>query len=255
MAAGKKLKPKKAGPKRGAVRGRGRPPLVENHPRRDEILAAVMVPKPNYSAISREFGISDDSLRTFRKANITEPTRRALDEIAQVQAELPVAALDVMSKLSILVDRGFRLVDAMDEHLADPDQPGKYLFAPRAGEITVVYEEEVPAEPGKEPRWRRRTAKLSMLLERVTKELGVNVLSWEAKTADSRELLYKAMHALKPVLELIGKNTGQLRADPTIEIHLHPEVVDLRNRLAEWLLAKHPAEVEELARLFEASKP
>ena len=83
----------------------------------------------------------------------------------------------------------------------------------------------------------------------------LTILAKAEKTAKTHTRALLAIREARANLELIAKLTHKLRPDATIEIHLHPEVVDLRNRLAEWLLAKHPAEVEELARLFEASKP
>lgn len=221
-AAAKKGKATKPAAKSTQRRGRGRPPLVENHPKRDDVLRAVLVPKPNYSAISRTFGISIDALRTFRKANITEPTRRALDEIAQVQAELPVAALDVVAKLQLLSDRGYKMLESIDAWLEDPNAPGKYNLNPRSHEVEVIYEEEVPAGDGK-TRICRRTEKLSVLLKKVEGELGVGVLSWEAKTADPRKLLFDAVATLKPLCELIGKATGQLRNDPAVTLNVFLE--------------------------------
>ena len=200
----------------------GRPPVVENHPKRDEILRAVLVPKPNFSAISRTYGVSPDALRTFRKANVTEPTQKALDEIALVQQALPVAAMDVMAKLQLLSDRGYKMLESIDAWLEDPDAPGKYNLNPRSHEVEVIYEEEVPAGDGK-TRIRRRTEKLSVLLKKVEGELGVGVLSWEAKTADPRKLLFDAVATLKPLCELIGKATGQLRNDPAVTLNVFLE--------------------------------
>ena len=249
--AGKKAKAKK--PARKAAGSRksraGRPPAVESHPKRDAILKAILTPGANFGQIQRNFGISRRALDTFRAKWVTDPTQKALDEIAQAKDAMPVAAIDVMAKLALLVDRGYRMLAAADEWLEDPNAPGKYNLNPRSHEVDVVYEEEIPV--GDTFRTRRRTEKLSKLMSDVERGLGITIVKGETKTADPRKLLLEAVATLKPVLEVIGKNTGELKSDPKIEIHLHPEVVELRHVLTEWFVTRHPDEVDELAGILE----
>lgn len=200
----------------------GRPPAIENHPRRDEILKAVLTPGANYGQIQRTFGISRKALDTFRAKYVTEPTQKALDEIAQVQQALPVAAMDVMAKLQLLSDRGYKMLEAIDSWLEDPNAPGKYNLNPRSHEVDVVYEEEVPTDDGK-TRTRRRTEKLSKLLRDVEDGLGITVLRGETKTADPRKLLFDAVATLKPLCEFIGKASGELKSDPVVTLNLFLE--------------------------------
>ena len=114
------------------------------------------------------------------------------------------------------------MLEAIDAWLEDPNAPGKYDLNPRSNEIEVVYEEEVQVGDGK-TRIRRRTEKLSVLLRKVEGELGVGALGWEAKTADPRKLLFDAVATLKPLCELIGKATGQLRTDPAVTLNVFLE--------------------------------
>lgn len=251
MKGAKKAAKKTA--KRAAPKGQksraGRPPAVEGHPKRDAILKAILTPGANYGQIQRNFGISRRALDTFRAKWVTDPTQQALDTIAQAHDALPVAAMDVMAKLALLVDRGYRMLAAADAWLEDPNAPGKYNLNPRSHEVDVVYEEEIPC--GDTFRTRRRTEKLSKLMVDVEKGLGITVVKGETKTADPRKLLLEAVATLKPVLEVIGKNTGELKSDPKIEIHLHPEVVELRRVLVEWIVTRHPDEADELAAILE----
>lgn len=200
----------------------GRPPAIDNHPRRDEILKAVLTPGANFGQIQRTFGISRKALDTFRAKYVTKPTQKALDELAQAKETLPVAAMDVMAKLQLLSDRGYKMLESIDTWLEDPNAPGKYNLNPRSHEIEVIYEEEVSVGEGKS-RIRRRTEKLSTLLKRVEGELGVGVLSWESRTADPRKLLFDAVATLKPLCELIGKASGQLRNDPAVTLNVFLE--------------------------------
>lgn len=211
------MRAKKAAPKPKRKSRAGRPPVVENHPKRDEILAALLTPGANYSAIQRKYRISDEALKTFRKKHVGEATQRMLDETAQVRDETPAMARDVMAKLDLLVDRGYRMLEAADAWLEDPNAPGKYNLNPRTHEVDVVWEREIPIGDDRF-RTERKTEKLSKLLSDVEAGLGITVVKGETKTADPRKLLLEAVAVLKPVVELIGKATGQIKPDPAVSL-------------------------------------
>jgi len=187
----------------------GRPPKVEGHPKRAEILKAVLTPGANYSEIQRKFEISEEALTTFRKKHVTAPMQEALDTVAQVQAEMPIAARDVLAKMDLLLDRGYRMLEAADAWLADPNAPGRYNLNPRSHEVDVVVERQVG------DRTVRSVEKLGKLLADVEKGLGLTVVRAEAKVADPRKLLLEAVSTLKPVVELLGKATGQIKPEGT----------------------------------------
>ena len=188
---------------------RGRPSTVENHPNRAEILKAVLTPGANYSAIQRKFGISQEALTNFRRKHVSEATQQALDEAAQAREEAPVMARDVLAKMDLLLDRGYRMLAAADEWLADPNAPGRYNLNPRTHEVDIVVERQVGE------RVVRSTEKLGKLLADVEQGLGITVVRAETKVADPRKLLLEAVSTLKPVVELLGKATGQIKPEGT----------------------------------------
>lgn len=198
----------------------GRPRSVENHARRAEIEKSLTVARPNFSALSRQYGVSRDVLREYRKGFVSEPMQRALATVAQVEEETPALTRDVLAKLDLLVDRGYRMLSACDEWLADPNAPGRYNLNPRTHEVDVVYERRVG------DRTVRSTEKLGKLLADVEGKLGITVVRGETKTADPRKLLLEAVATLKPVVELIGKATGQIRPDPAVALNVFLESPD-----------------------------
>lgn len=210
----------------------GRPPAIEKHPKRAEILKAVLEPGANYSEIQRKFKISEEALTTFRKKHVTPAMQEAVDTVAKLQAANPIAARDVLAKLDLLVDRGYRMLTACDAWLEDPDAPWRYNLNPRTHEVDVVYEREVSAGVDR-TRTQRRTEKLSKLLADVEGKLGITVVRGETKTADPRKLLLEAVATLKPVIELIGKATGQLRPDTQVNVLVtSPDWLAMRERIA-----------------------
>jgi len=169
--------------------------------------------------IQREFGISRKALDTYKAKHITPAMQEAVDTVAQLQAEMPLAARDVMAKLDLLVDRGYRMLSAADAWLEDPNAPGRYNLNPRTHEVDVVWEREIPIGDDRY-RTERKTEKLSKLLRDVEDGLGITVVKGETKTADPRKLLLEAVATLKPVVELIGKATGQIRPDPAATVNV-----------------------------------
>lgn len=200
----------------------GRPPVVDNHPKRDEILKALMVANPNFRRVSEKFNVSQSALRSFRTRHVTKPVQAILETAAEVQAETPIVARDLLAKVSLLLDRGYRMLAAADAWLEDPNAPGRYNLNPRTHEVDVVYERQVG------DRVVRSTEKLGKLLCDVEAGLGITVVKGETKTADPRKLLLEAVAALKPALELLGKVTGELRPDTQVNVAVVDPVALLR---------------------------
>lgn len=213
--------------------GRGRPPAIENHPKRNQILEALLTPGANLSGIQREFGVSEKALDTFRRKHITAATQAMLD---RVTAAVPLATsqMDVMARLDNLVAKAEKMLRAADEWLEDPNAPGKYNLNPRTHEVDVVWEREIPIGDDRY-RTERKTEKLSKLLRDVEEGLGITAVKGETKTADPRKLLLEAVATLKPVVELIGKATGQIKPDPGSQVNVlvtSPDWLALRERIA-----------------------
>jgi len=197
----------------------GRPPAVEGHPQRDAILEALLTPGANYSEIQREFGISEKSLDTFRRKYVTAPMQAMLDRTVGA-VPLETVQRDVMARLDNLVHKAEKMLAAADAWLEDPNAPGRYNLNPRTHEVDVVYERQVG------DRTVRSTEKLGKLLADVEGKLGITVVRGETKTADPRKLLLEAVATLKPVVELIGKATGQIKPDPAVALNVFLESPD-----------------------------
>lgn len=191
----------------------GRPPAVEGHPQRDAILEALLTPGANYSEIQREFGISEKSLDTFRRKYVTAPMQAMLDRTVGA-VPLETVQRDVMARLDNLVHKAEKMLWAADAWLEDPNAPGRYNLNPRTHEVDIVYERKVGNLVV------RKTEKLGKLMADVEGKLGITVVKGETKTADPRKLLLEAVATLKPVIELIGKATGQIKPDPGATVNL-----------------------------------
>lgn len=184
----------------------GRPPVIESGPDADAILKEVLAPGANYRSIAERFRVSKSALLAFRKRTVTPAVQEMIDARA-AQAPLAVAQRDVMARLERIVVRGESILEAADRWLRDPDDPGAYDITPRGTEMLVIYDTKADGRPV------RKKATVAELIDRIETGLGVTVVSCESRVVDPRKLLLDAVNTLKPVLELLGKATGQIRPD------------------------------------------
>lgn len=237
-----------------------RPCTVCQHPELEAINRAIVDLSGNpkrFRLLSERFGLGPKAVQRHAAGHMTEGLKKAVVKHAELVAE--TTQLDVLAGLGRLVVKAETMLEAADAWLRDPEDPSRYTLGPREHEVYVVWERTVENANGKLFVERKRE-RLAEILKRCAEKSPTaptleEVTVVETKFADPRKLLLDAVSTLKPVLELLGKAYGQIKADPAVEIHLHPEVVDLRNRLTEWLLARHPEDVEEVAQLFEAKRP
>lgn len=195
-----------------------------------------------FRIVSERFGLSIQSLRRHESAHLTEGLKKAVVKHAELIEE--TRDLDILASLKRLIGKAELMLSAADEWLRDPADPARYNLNPRTHEIEVVYEETIG------DRASRRTAKLSHLLERIEQGLPVTVIKGESRTADPRKLLLDAVDSLKPVLELLGKATGQIRPDPAVSLNVFLETREWQ-RLEEALLEAlrpYPAALEAAGR-------
>lgn len=203
-----KKKPAPA-PVRRPGRKRGPAPKLANRADAAEILEEVRSPAANLCAIARRIGVSPNTLRAFRDEYTPKPLLEASARASRLpRPDLQVPVLERLDGCIVLAEK---MLSAADAWLEDPNAPGKYNLNPRTHEVDVVYEQVIPGDP---PRTARKTEKLAKLMRDVEEGLGITVVKGETRTADPRKLLLDAVDTLKPVLELLGKATGQIKPEP-----------------------------------------
>jgi hypothetical protein len=143
------------------------------------------------------------------------------------KAHREAKAGEIRAEVSKIVNRVKKLLDACDDYLADPDDPAKYYIGPRAEDVTVTYTE--PACEDEKPQ--RRKAPLTALIARIEHATGVDVLSWESKHSDPRDVLVKAATAGRGLFELLARVEGKLNEQPVVNVIVSPEWAALRAEL------------------------
>lgn len=201
-----------------------RPCTVCEHPDVEQInrqLVDLAGNTKRYRLIATERCLGFKSLERHEKGHLTDGLKRAVAKHAEIVTE--TAQLDVMASLGRMTERAEQMLTACHDWLQDPDDPTRYNLNPRTHEVSCVVEETV-SEDGIPVRSGRRTERLNDLLRAAEAGTGLSIVKAEAKIADPRKLLLEAVAAMKPVVELIGKATGQI---------VEREAADYERRLKE----------------------
>jgi len=208
-------------PRKGRVKGtapgakRGPKPKLENRPDAEDILREVIAPDANLTAIARRIGVHDDTLRNFRDKRVPNWLLEILHRAGN--GALQAAQLDAVAALNRISRRMELYFDAAERWLQDPDDPKDYTLAPRETEVLVIWEEQVPKESGEVFRTVKHKERLIDLLKRCGLKGGPGVeeiLMCEINTGNPRKLFLDGVNAGKPLYELLGKATGQIKPDP-----------------------------------------
>lgn len=125
-------------------------------------------------------------------------------EISKTMIEERTLTTQVLiDMMKSLMQSTSKMLRACEEELEDSDRPGYFDLSPHACELMCRYKH-----------WDSKSVKkknLQELLNLVSNELGVDIISIQSKAADPRELLLKSVVVLQKNLEFLAKITGQMQ--------------------------------------------
>lgn len=233
----------------------GRPCTVCEHRQLEAINRALvdLSGNPNrFRLLSTKYGLGPKSLERHLKGHMTPGLQKAVAKHAELVEE--TTQLDVLARLGRLVVKAETMLDAADAWLRDPEDPSRYTLGPREHEVFVIWERLVEGPRGGLVTERKRE-RLSEILKRCAEKSPTapsldEVTVVETKFADPRKLLLESVSTLKPVLELLGKAYGQIKADPVASLNVFlagPSWASVEAALA-TALAPHPAAAEDVGR-------
>ena len=217
----------------------GRKCTVCAHAKAQEINKAI-VRGDSYRAISHRFGVSRDATLRHRK-------HLAAQLFKLEEAKKLADARSLLQEVQNNSERMYKMFDAADLYLRDPEHPKRYELGPRAEDVAVTYVDQQKVGRGKKAKvlWVRKRARLSELLRRTRKP----ITGWYYRIADPRELFLKTALALNKQLELIGRLNGQIK---DVQVPVSIAELWLRIRTVVWIATeKHPQVREAIVRLLE----
>jgi hypothetical protein len=178
-----------------------RPRTVDQHPKREAIIKALIGGRQSLSQVGRRYGIAKQTLSDYMRA-------RLLPKVAAQMAATDVRdAQSVLAKVQETMQFIDRLVASCDEWLRDPENPERYSLDPRDWEIKVIYNRVI----GEDKKGNPITAKSKALLSALLKQTGEDVLYVEHRVTDPRDLLRTAALAAASLTEQIAKVLGLIK--------------------------------------------
>lgn len=198
-----------------------------------------------YTAIARKLGCTVSSAQGYIFRNLMPLVCR---DLMKREGE---GARKILARVERIAGRCEKMSDALDLWLTDPDNPERYTMDPRTDELKCICTLQGTDSKGK-PISRTATIPLNELMSQLefTEYRGLSVipehLVW--KNTDPRKLMLDTARALKDLLELLAKITGELKE--SVDVH-----VDVRTQLSsivQVINAELEDEPEKKQRIVEA---
>lgn len=198
-----------------------------------------------YTAIARKLGCTVSSAQGYIFRNLMPLVCR---DLMKREGE---GARKILARVERIAGRCEKMSDALDLWLTDPDNPDRYTMDPRTDELKCICTLQGTDSKGK-PISRTATIPLNELMSQLefTEYRGLSVipehLVW--KNTDPRKLMLDTARALKELLELLAKITGELKE--SVDVH-----VDVRTQLSsivQVINAELEDEPEKKQRIVEA---
>jgi hypothetical protein len=198
-----------------------------------------------YTAIARKLGCTVSSAQGYIFRNLMPLVCR---DLMKREGE---GARKILARVERIAGRCEKMSDALDLWLTDPDNPDRYTMDPRTDELKCICTLQGTNSAGK-PISRTATIPLNELMSQLefTEYRGLSVipehLVW--KNTDPRKLMLDTARALKELLELLAKITGELKE--SVDVH-----VDVRTQLSsivQVINAELEDEPEKKQRIVEA---
>ena len=155
---------------------------VCDHPQRSEIDKSLAVDKSSIRDIALQYGVGHMAVQRHKQSGHVSQALVTYERDRKSGSLITTAEIFHRN-----VERLSLAQDAVHRWLTDPDQPDRYDIGPRAGEVTVTYDDwQDLSEQGKPT---KKKATLGVLLKEAERVHGITVTGFEFKHADPRKLL------------------------------------------------------------------
>lgn len=176
--------------------------------------------------IQERYGISRSAISRHKLRHLPLP------EVSIVHQESEeLREINIQDDLKRIYARIWKMLDACDEWLRDPDNPEKYSIDLRDNEIQVIYSFET--ERGKKVKKKALLSTLIREIKLLTPRDMEEIEIVEFKSVDPRSLTLQTANQLQKQLELIAKLMGVLDEKPQINMQIaiinSPEWQQLKN--------------------------
>lgn len=191
---------------------------ITEHPQYSQMKAELVKQERSIADIARDYQVSYKTLANHWDTKI-KPLAAARRRWHQAKT-----GDSVLRRIEKLAQQAQDMVDSCADYLADPEDPTRFIVAPTAPEIQVIYYEYDP-ETGQR---NRRRASLQELLDEVrhsprySETMEVDKL--HSSSPDPRKLMLEAIERTEKVMTLMAKIEGSIeQGNKTFNITMMPE--------------------------------
>ena len=179
----------------------GRRYTVDTHPQREHIIKDIAKGESTLREIAKKYRIAKSTLHDYLK-------RALIPRAAEIKAKNQKSGQDLIDELEAIKTKAYKMLNACDEYLTDPEDPQTYYLGPQAHEVQVSYKEQIKSKDGKYT-WISKKTDLQSLLARVNE--GKEITHIHYTYTDPRKLLLEATRQLYGAVELSGKIVGEIK--------------------------------------------
>lgn len=197
----------------------GRPSKIENHPKRQYIIEAIIEGKESYRNIGKRFDISASAVLKYKNTYLAENLSKviAIKAIGKKEAVENQCNETAANQLQNIMGLMYKQLAACDAYLSDPEDPTKYSLDPRAWECDVVYL-DVDPDTGRSTRKRES---MQRIIDQMN-ERNINPVEIKMNQEDPRKLILSTATVLTKQLELIAKIEGIIK-DTTVNVTVNQQ--------------------------------
>jgi hypothetical protein len=191
--------------------------VIDNHPKKQEIIEALTANIESLGKISQRYGVGVSVLSKYRSHKLVPHVEKKEKREEVERAEYIYDTIgEIMGKLK-------KMLAACDEYLADPVNGQKYYLGPHDSDLRVVYDY---VSNGRRV---QKSEELRSLIGRMEPELDINVIQVNYKYADPRRLILHTADSVNKQLDLLARLQGQIR---TVNVTINnPVLVQIREIL------------------------
>ena len=208
---------------------------IDTHPKRTQIINALAKGELSFRDIAKKFNLTKTTLHTYMKNAL-------IPRAAEIKAQELKTGEDLLTELENIKAKAYKMLDACDVYLEDPENPGKYYLGPQAHEIRITYKEPIEGDNGKTI-WITKKADLQELIN--LHVAGMEVTNILIKHADPRKLLLEATKQLYGAVELTGEIISKIKSR-NINMINAPVFIELQQILL-TVVSKYPDIRREIA--------
>lgn len=115
---------------------------VDTHPKREQIIRDLAKGELPFRDIAKKYNLTKSALHRYMKDAL-------IPRAAEIKAQETKTGEDLLKELEAIKAKAYKMLDACDVYLEDPENPGKYYLGPQATEVKVTYKEPLEDENGK----------------------------------------------------------------------------------------------------------